>query len=106
VKPRQPHAPRHKRSRQVTLGLVLSVSAQLLACERRRCVDQDDRVVEDDRCVPGYYGGGSYHWYYGGYGYGHGSYVGGGGTTPFAGHESNVSRGGFGAHGFGGEGGE
>jgi hypothetical protein len=90
----------------MTLGLVLSVSAQLLACESRRCVDGDDRVVEDERCRAGFHGGGPYyHWYYGGYGYGHGAYVGGGGLSPGGGHDS-VARGGFGARGFGSEGGE
>lgn len=97
----RPRFPR--RSREIRLGLLLAVAAGLLACERRRCVDANGVMVEDERCAEpdggvGHAGGA--HWYYYGSGrrYSTWSYFWSGGTShgTSAGHSSSVSRGGFG----------
>ena len=116
-----------KRSLHVTAPLLTAAALSLLTgCRRpemQRCVDEQNRVVDDSLCknLPnqqqfnnGYHGGYMpifpYHYYYGGIGgYGLGSVVSGGSSTPIAGHSyaSSTTRGGFGStHGGGsGEGG-
>lgn len=92
--------------------------------EMQRCVDEKNQVVDDSLCknLPqqqgmrgGGYGGGGfvpilpYRYYYGGVGgYGLGSIVSGGSTTPIAGHSyaSSSARGGFGGSRGGGGSGE
>lgn len=113
-----------KRSAQVTAPLLTAAALSLLAgCrkpEMQRCVDENNRVVDDSLCknLPnqqpfnGNRGGMTffpYHYYYGGYGgYGLGSTVSGGSNAPIAGHSysSSTTRGGFGSsHGGGDSGG-
>ena len=119
-----------KRSTQVAAPLLASTALALLAgChspEMQRCVDENNKVVDDSLCkdLPGgsaqqthHPGLFPYHYYYGGFGgRGVGSLVTGGSATPLAGHSyaTGTSRGGFGhtfseggAHGSsgGGEGG-
>ncbi len=114
--------PRAKKSRGVSLGLVVFVASSLAACgprDYKRCVDQDGRVVGDQPCQgaatggaayggTGGYGGPGYRWYYGGYGLRVGDRVGGGSYTARAGtsYRSSTVRGGFGrsavAHASGG----
>jgi hypothetical protein len=79
---------------------MLSVAAQLLACEDRHCVDENNLLVDDGRCRNAFARGyGGYHWYYGGYHSGLGSFVSGGSPQ----RSFVISRGGFGSHsGFGG----
>lgn len=124
-----------KRSAKVTAPLLASVAiAMTTGCrkpEMQRCVDENNHVVDDSLCAnqpqgqaqqrPDGHGGfipwvPLYHYYYGGWGgFGLGSLVGGGSTTPDPGHtyatRSGVTtRGGFGrsmssgAHGGGGAG--
>ena len=94
--------------------------------EMQRCVDENNKVVDQSFCQqtgaqsgpvqrPDGHGGFifipmPYHYYYGGYGgYGLGSVVGGGSFAPVAGRSySTTARGGFGSsfsHSSGGEGG-
>jgi hypothetical protein len=125
-----------KRSTKVAAPLLASAALAILAgCrkpEMQRCVDEQNRVVDDSLCAnqpnqanqaqqqqPRPMGGGSlipliplYHYYYGGWGgYGLGSVVGGGSYTPAAGRSyatrSGVTtRGGFGSSYSGGSHGE
>ena len=100
-----------KRSAMVKLGLTSAMAAALTGCagkkEVSRCVDQNDKVVEDRLCgepervrssgmspvfVP-------YHWYYGGAGFALGALARGGGYTPTPGR--TAVRGGFGSTGAG-----
>jgi hypothetical protein len=115
-----------KRSTKVTAPLLASVAlAMTTGCrkpEMQRCVDENNRVVDDSFCAnqpqggtpdqrrPDGHGGffpfvPLYHYYYGGWGgYGRGTIVGGGSTTPAEGHSyvnsngvrSGTVRGGFG----------
>jgi hypothetical protein len=115
-----------KRSAKVTAPLLASVAlAMTTGCrkpEMQRCVDENNKVVDDSHCAnqpqaatpdqqrPDGHGGfipfiPLYHYYYGGWGgYGLGTLVGGGSTTPAAGHSyinstgvrSGTVRGGFG----------
>lgn len=112
-----------KRSLHVTAPLLTAAALGLLtACrkpEMQRCVDEHNRVVDDNLCknLPnqqqlnnGYHGGMPffpYHYYYGGYGsYGLGSTVSGGSFAPSSGHSysSSTTRGGFGSTHGGGSG--
>ena len=120
-----------KRSTKVAAPLLASAALAILAgCrkpEMQRCVDEQNRVVDDSLCAnqPNQpqqqhtAGGGGfvpiipiYHYYYGGWGgYGLGSVVGGGSITPAAGRSyatrSGVTtRGGFGSSYSGGGHGE
>lgn len=114
MKPRKPVRSRTHRSSQVKLGLVLSVSAELLACERadRRCVDDSNLPADRVKCdasVPGYhwsypYTHSSSHYYGYGAGGSRSSFFGGGSSSGSSESASSVSRGGFGSHGFGGGG--
>ena len=103
-----------KRSAMVRLGLTSAMAAALTGCGGRkeisRCVDENNRVVEDRLCGDagqsertGGHGFGPvflpYRWYYGGAGYALGSMVGGGGYSARPG--STVVRGGFGGTGEG-----
>ncbi len=110
-----------KRSSRVTLTLAASVASLLTSCNNpdriaRRCVDDNNRVVEDRFCqddayrrqYPGFY---PYHFYYGGpRGFiAPGAFVSGGSTVAPAGvtsFSSPTSRGVIGgageAHGAGG----
>ena len=116
-----------KRSQNVTAPLLAAAAVSLLAaCKRQpemqRCVDENNRVVDQSFCrnlppaaTGGAYGGGYmpvYRYYYGGNGgYAVGTPVTGGGYAPIAGHAysatSGTARGGFGSShgGGGGEGG-
>ncbi len=121
-----------KRSLEVAAPLLAATAAALLTTgchqqpEPRRCVDEQNRVVDQSFCAslpqtqnqqnnyrPGFPGYIPYHFYYGGAGgFAPGSIVTGGSYTPLAGHSysSNTTRGGFGStfsggsHGEGGEG--
>jgi len=109
------------RSAKVTAPLLASVALSMATgCrkpEMQRCVDENNRVVDDSLCanLPANnqqyqnLGGGGYvpyhpmyHFYYGGWGgYGLGTVVGGGSSAPAVGHSyatrSGVTtRGGFG----------
>jgi hypothetical protein len=121
-----------KRSTKVAAPLLASAALAILAgCrkpEMQRCVDEQNRVVDDSLCAnqPNQQqqqqrsasGGGIipfipiYHYYYGGWGgYGLGSIVGGGSNAPATGHSyatrSGVTtRGGFGSSYSGGGHGE
>lgn len=77
--------------------------------EVRNCVDNQNHIVSDDRCAhPALYGGGGYHFLYGGRSGGKsGDTVEGGFYEPEAGArivsgESGVVRGGFGGEAEGG----
>ena len=116
-----------KRSLQVATPLLTSAGLALLAgChhpEPKRCVDENNRIVDQSFCLaapPGpngatinnhYYGPGlwPYHFYYGGGGgWAPGALVSGGSATPLSGHSystSSTTRGGFGSS-FGGGSGE
>ena len=112
-----------KRSTQVAAPLLAAAALAMIAgCrqpEMQRCVDENNKVVDDSFCHqtgqqqrPDGHGGFvfipmPYHYYYGGYGgYGPGSVVGGGSYAPAPGHAySTTSRGGFGGSFGGGEGG-
>jgi hypothetical protein len=110
-----------RRSGKVAAPLLAAVAMSMASgCrkpEMQRCVDENNRVVDDNLCANlpaanGQYqnlnGSGGvpyhpiYHYYYGGWGgYGLGTVVGGGSTTPAAGRSyatrSGVTtRGGFG----------
>ena len=108
-----------RRSPQVAAPLLaLAAAAMLQGCrkpEMQRCVDENNKVVDDSLCGKPQQGmrsdghGGfvpfiiPYRYYYGGYGgYGLGSVVSGGTTTPTAGRSyatrsGSTSRGGFGS---------
>jgi hypothetical protein len=106
-----------KRSTQVAAPLLAAAALAILSgCrkpEMQRCVDEQNHVVDDKLCAtqpvqqqrPDGHGGFipifiPYHYYYGGWGgYGIGSIVGGGATTPIAGrsYATSTSRGGFGS---------
>ncbi len=87
--------------------------------EMQRCVDENNKVVDQSFCQQGQanqqrpdgHGGfifiPMYHYYYGGWGgYAPGTIVGGGSFAPVAGHAySTTARGGFGSSFSGGEGG-
>ncbi|HET7185542.1 MAG TPA: hypothetical protein VFI82_12710 [Terriglobales bacterium] len=98
-----------KKSAKVTLGFVAAAAMVLLGCQRtekQRCLDKYGMVTDDYYCDPSRPGTyrNFYHWHYGGSGgFGYGTYVHGGGTTPTpgVGHStaSGVSRGGFGGSG-------
>jgi hypothetical protein len=115
-----------KRSAKVTAPLLASLALSMTTgCrkpEMQRCVDENNKVVDDKLCAnqpqagtPDYgrpNGGGGfvpyiplYHYYYGGWGgFGLGSLVGGGSNAPAEGHSyinstgvrSGTTRGGFG----------
>jgi hypothetical protein len=110
-----------KRSAKVTAPLLASVAlAMTTGCrkpEMQRCVDENNRVVDDSLCAnqpqgqtqqrPDGHGGfipfiPLYHYYYGGWGgYGFGTLVGGGTTTPdparsYTTRSGVTTRGGFG----------
>ena len=113
-----------RRSRHVAVPLLISTAIAMTGCrgpEMQRCVDSQNRVVDQGLCgSSGPHGGGGgaggYRSYYGGKGsYQTGTTAEGGSTEPISGHSysltSGTSRGGFGSsfsegsgHG-GGEGG-
>jgi hypothetical protein len=122
-----------KRSRTVVISLLSATALSLTSCERREelktCVDRDNVMQDDDKCrdLDQHYpfGGGSYHWAYGGHSntgsYNSGSTVildsspdpepGMKTATPSeaAAHDGSISNGhvtfhGFGSTGHGGEG--
>jgi hypothetical protein len=119
-----------KRSTKVAAPLLASAALAILAgCrkpEMQRCVDEQNRVVDDSLCAnqpqaqqqrPDGHGGFMpfipiYHYYYGGWGgYGLGSVVGGGGFTPdparsYTTRSGVTTRGGFGSSFSGGAHGE
>lgn len=121
-----------RRSLQVTAPLLAATAAALLATgchqpEPRRCVDDQNRVVDPSFCAnlpqgqgqpnnyrPGFPGYLPYRYYYGGSGgFAPGAIVNGGSYAPLAGHSysgstatGGTTRGGFGSSfGGGGEGG-
>ena len=96
------------KSKDIMLGLLLFVAGSMTSCDptdMKRCVNKDDMVVEDEKCLgapdtsSGYTGPGAYphHWYYGGNGM-MGQKVYGGYTHPASGvtYHSASSKGGFG----------
>ncbi|WP_035347558.1 hypothetical protein [Edaphobacter aggregans] len=113
-----------KRSAKVTAPLLASVALAITTgCrkpEMQRCVDENNKVVDDKLCANQPQAGGQtqnlngpgyvpyiplYHYYYGGWGgYGLGTLAGGGSTTPAEGHSyinssgvrTGTVRGGFG----------
>lgn len=101
------------------LGLLLFVAGSMTSCDPtdiKRCVDREDCVVEDEKCLDapltsGYHTH-PYHWYYGGSGF-YGEKATGGYTHPASGvsYSTGTSKGGFGhsaglhGGGFGGHGG-
>ena len=114
-----------KRSAKVTAPLLASLAlAMTTGCrkpEMQRCVDENNKVVDESLCAnqPAQTGGQTqnlgghgyvpyiplYHYYYGGWGgYGLGSLVGGGSNAPAEGHSyinstgvrTGTVRGGFG----------
>jgi hypothetical protein len=101
-----------KRSLSVSAGLLASLALSLTGCgtnnghrdEARRCVNDQNVVINDSNCNGS--GSGTGHWYYGGSGFGPGSRVSGG--SPNASKSSiysdggSVSRGGIGETGGGG----
>ncbi len=117
-----------KRSVKVSAPLLASVAVAVLGtgcrqAEPKRCVDENNHVVDQSFCggqpgsgsgtnavngryAPGFY---PYHYYYGGLGgYALGALASGGSNSPVAGHSysTSTSRGGFGSSfGGGGEGG-
>ena len=114
-----------RRSSHIAAPLLASTALAMLAgCRRpemQRCVDENNKVVDDSLCknLPndaqgnsnGSHGGGvfffPYRYYYGGFGgYGLGSTVSGGSLSPMAGHSysTSTSRGGFGSSFSGGRG--
>jgi hypothetical protein len=103
-----------KKSQSIHLAFALLAASMLSGCseektEIRRCVGEDNIVVEDDKCEhPTYVNGHPvWFWYYGGRGgYETGSVVEGGSRNPTPGYRavSPVSRGGFGSTGARGEG--
>ncbi len=91
-----------RKSREVPLTLLTAVALASVGCQDslRRCVDAQNRLVEDSACEqqknpPG---GAGYHYVSGGSSGGHI------GDTVVGAEESGVTRGGFG-HGDGGDGG-
>lgn len=106
-----------KKSAQIKLAFLSSfATAVLTGCagddgdwvEAKRCVDNNNVVVEDRWCEDpsprgGGHGGGFYHYYYGGRGYYPGDVVSGGGRIPQTGvgytSPSRIPRGGFGSTG-------
>ncbi len=109
-----------KRSVQVSAPLLASAALALLTTgcrqpEPKRCVDENNHVVDQSFCanapqgtnLDNYHPGGvwPYHYYYGGGGgFTPGAIVTGGSNTPLAGHSySTTTRGGFGSS-FGGSG--
>lgn len=119
-----------KRSTQVAAPLLAAAALAITTgCQKpqmQRCVDENNKVVDDSFCAnqpqqanqqqPPRTGGGIlpfiplYHYYYGGWGgYGLGTVVGGGSTTPdpsrsYATRSGVTTRGGFGKSFHGGEG--
>jgi len=99
-----------KRSTHVVAPLLAAAAMSLLVgCrdpEMQRCVDENNKVVDDSLCkVPGQptYGY-RYHYYYGGSGsYSPGTIATGGGTQPISGVSYSTTRGGFGNSFGGGE---
>jgi len=98
------HVPSMKKSSHVELSVVVTVATAALAgCdshETRRCVDSNQRVVDDRNCdtasqtpVPGTSYGGGHRWYYGGYSGGYGSRAEGGSFSS----STTTSRGIFGS---------
>jgi hypothetical protein len=104
-----------KKSAKVTVALLSSFAAAIMnGCddggdwvEAKRCVDNDNVVVEDRWCEQtnssGVRGGGFHSYYYGGRGYYPGDVASGGGRVPQGGvsyrSSSSIPRGGFGANG-------
>lgn len=105
------------KSKDISLGLLLFVAGTCFACgspsDIKRCVDKDNMIVGDDKCLgapaSGGYGSHPYGWYYGGYG-GYGQKATGGYMHPASGvsYHTGSSKGGFGGsagvHGAGGDG--
>lgn len=99
-----------RKTTSIHLSFVLAVAGALTACEKtevRRCVDNQNRVVEDTNCA-NQQAGPTFHpiyfWHYGGVsGPSRGDTVVGGSrmATPGARAVSPVSRGGFGSIGAG-----
>lgn len=105
-----------KKSAKVTVAFLSSFAAGVFnGCddggdwvEAKRCVNNDNLVVEDRWCddtsgAAGHRGSGFYSYYYGGRGYYPGDMASGGGRVPQGGvsyrSASSVPRGGFGATG-------
>jgi hypothetical protein len=115
-----------KRSMKVSAPLLASVAVAVMStgcrqAEPKRCVDENNKVVDQSFCagqpVSGNNGNNShfapgfvpYHYYYGGLGgYALGALATGGSNAPLAGHsyQTSTSRGGFGSSFGGGRGGE
>jgi hypothetical protein len=105
-----------RKSAKVTVAFLSSFAATLMnGCddggdwvEAKRCVDNNNVVVEDSWCEdtagnPGHRGTGFHSFYYGGRGYYPGEVASGGGRVPQGGvsyrSASSIPRGGFGSTG-------
>ncbi len=99
-------ARRRHRSRDVALVAVPILAFAFSACggnDDAYCVDQSDRIVENQKCDDAAYrGGGSYFWYYGGHVGSNGRFVpgtklSGGDKVSTSNIAENARRGGFGS---------
>jgi hypothetical protein len=106
-----------KRSSQVAAPLLAAAAVALLSgCrepQMQRCVDENNRVVEDHFCHDqkdqqqsnSTFHASPFHYYYGGFGsYSPGTVVNGGSSTPVSGVSYSTTRVGFGSSFGGGEG--
>ena len=98
---------RRRRSRDVALVVVPVLALAFAACgdddDTAYCVDQSDRIVENENCDDdARTGGGAFFWYYGAAGgrnYARGTRVSGGERVAASNIAENARRGGFGSSG-------
>jgi hypothetical protein len=97
-----------RRSRDVTLWAVPLLAAAFVACggndDSAYCVDQNDQIVENEKCDDdAINGSGAFFWYYGGRAAGgtlvRGAKLSGGDRVAASNIAENARRGGFGSSG-------